>query len=181
MKFYMAAGRLAGTQAEAKERDPKFVQHDVPTDKDGLMEYVNGLLDKIASLRNAQPIEEAPRPPVVQPAAAPPPPPAAPAPSTDHAAMRRKLAQELRGMETEAIEERILSLKGNEFARVFCAGVERFGNLGKDAFQNVRGFLEMTPAMHPAYLDGLRMLSLMQIEALGEPKRNPQTYKELNS
>ena len=143
MKFYMAAGRLAGTQADAKDRDPKFVQHDVPTDKEGLMEYVNGLLDQIASLRHKQTIDEA-LGPVAQPEVSTPPPPPPAAPNTDAAAsQKRQLAQALRGMEVEAIEERILDLKGPAFGRIMAASVERLGALGKDGCGETK--LDETP------------------------------------
>lgn len=48
MIFYLANGTtLCPTQAEAKALDRSFVQHDIPTDKAGLMAYVQGLLDQI--------------------------------------------------------------------------------------------------------------------------------------
>lgn len=51
MKYYLckpADGppRLENTQADAKAVDPKFVQHDVPDDKEGRRVYVNALLAK---------------------------------------------------------------------------------------------------------------------------------------
>lgn len=48
MIFYLANGTtLAATQADARQLDRNFVQHDIPTDKPGLMAYVQGLLDQI--------------------------------------------------------------------------------------------------------------------------------------
>lgn len=48
MIFYLANGTtLCPTQADAKALDRNFVQHDIPTDKPGLMAYVQGLLDQI--------------------------------------------------------------------------------------------------------------------------------------
>lgn len=45
MIFYLCNGnQLVGTQADAKPLDPDFVQIDVPTDKAGLMAYINTLL-----------------------------------------------------------------------------------------------------------------------------------------
>lgn len=45
MIFYLCNGQeLVGTQAEAKAIDKNFVQVDVPTDKAGLMAYLNPLL-----------------------------------------------------------------------------------------------------------------------------------------
>lgn len=50
MQFYLcqtAEGeQLAPTQAEAKALDPKFVPHEVPTDKPGLQGYINTLLKR---------------------------------------------------------------------------------------------------------------------------------------
>ena len=41
MKLYLAQGRYVGTQAEAKRLDKGFAQVDVPTDKEGLIGYLN--------------------------------------------------------------------------------------------------------------------------------------------
>lgn len=44
MKLYIAAGQYVGTQAEAKAIDKTgFEQVEVPTDKEGLIAYLNGL------------------------------------------------------------------------------------------------------------------------------------------
>ena len=51
MIFYLCQSEfgpcLAGTQADAKVLDRKFVQVDVPTDKQGLMDFINCLYLKI--------------------------------------------------------------------------------------------------------------------------------------
>lgn len=45
MIFYLCNGnQLAGTQADARQLDRNFVQVDVPTDKAGLMAYINELM-----------------------------------------------------------------------------------------------------------------------------------------
>lgn len=81
MIFYLCQSEfgpcLAGTQAEAKALDRKYVQHDVPTDKAGLMVYINNLMsdgeqrggpvrgvDGPFDMDDAgQPITDAPEPP----------------------------------------------------------------------------------------------------------------------
>lgn len=61
MKLYLAAGHYTGTQADARKLDRGFIHVEVPTDKEGLIAYLNGLAG------------EAPQSP----------PPAAPPPATD--------------------------------------------------------------------------------------------------
>jgi hypothetical protein len=47
--FYLVNGNeLAPTQADARKLDPSFTQIDVPTDKVGLMGYINQLLGNSA-------------------------------------------------------------------------------------------------------------------------------------
>lgn len=41
MKLYIANGVYVGTQAEARKADKLFTQVEVPTDKDGLIAYLN--------------------------------------------------------------------------------------------------------------------------------------------
>lgn len=41
MKLYIAAGVYVGTQAEAKKLDRDFTPVEVPTDKEGLIAYLN--------------------------------------------------------------------------------------------------------------------------------------------
>ncbi|WP_037500621.1 hypothetical protein [Sphingomonas jaspsi] len=55
MIFYLCNGNtLRGTQADAKAIDRDFEQIDIPTDKAGLMHFINGLYDQIgaASVEN---------------------------------------------------------------------------------------------------------------------------------
>lgn len=60
MIFYLANNQLAGTQAEAKALDKNFEQVDVPTDKPGLMAYINELMGR----EHPQQVEEfVPSPP----------------------------------------------------------------------------------------------------------------------
>ncbi len=43
MKLYMAAGQYVGTQADARKLDKDFTEVEVPTDKPGLMAFLNDL------------------------------------------------------------------------------------------------------------------------------------------
>lgn len=67
MKLYLASGHYIGTQAEAKKVDRGFRQVDVPTDKDGLIGYLNAL-SSAANIAAAvsRPAEEAPAPLIVE-------------------------------------------------------------------------------------------------------------------
>lgn len=63
MIFYLCNGdQLAGTQADAKALDPSFTQVDIPTDKAGLMAYVNELL----ATPKSEPVPPPPPPAPVQ-------------------------------------------------------------------------------------------------------------------
>lgn len=69
MIFYLCNGnQLAGTQADAKALDRDFIQVDVPTDKAGLMAYINELM---ARLENSPEISNEPPPPPAPPASIP--------------------------------------------------------------------------------------------------------------
>lgn len=46
MIFYLVKNQLVGTQAEAKAIARNYVSHEIPTDKAGLMAYVNDLLSR---------------------------------------------------------------------------------------------------------------------------------------
>ena len=72
MIFYKAAGLLVGTQADAKAIDRAFVQVDVPTDKAGLMSYINDLLSQIAAASNEPPANAEAAPQTVTASPAPP-------------------------------------------------------------------------------------------------------------
>lgn len=64
MIFYLCNGNeLVGTQADAKALDRDYTQVDVPTDKAGLMAYVNTLL----ALPTPEPVEDRPPPPPTPP------------------------------------------------------------------------------------------------------------------
>lgn len=43
MKLYLANGQYVGTQAEARKIDKGFEQVEVPTDKEGLIDYLNNI------------------------------------------------------------------------------------------------------------------------------------------
>lgn len=44
MKLYMAAGQYVGTQADARKLDKDFAEVEVPTDKPGLMAFLNAMV-----------------------------------------------------------------------------------------------------------------------------------------
>lgn len=44
MKLYMAAGQYVGTQADARKLDKEFSEVEVPTDKPGLMAFLNAMV-----------------------------------------------------------------------------------------------------------------------------------------
>lgn len=52
MKLYIAAGQYVGTQAEAKAIDKGFENVEVPTDKEGLLAYLNMLGQELAEARD---------------------------------------------------------------------------------------------------------------------------------
>lgn len=182
-------GTYQRTQAEARASGQSFESVLIPVDSQGLVDFLNTLIAK--ERQGGHVLSPAPAivpdfikddptigpDSVVYPKA--PPPPAEP--PADHAAMRRKLAQELRGMEVEAIEDRILDMKAAPLGRILAASVERFGLLGKDAWDSLHAFLKLHSAAANNYDRGLHLLSLHQIERLNEPKPEPKTYKELNA
>lgn len=52
MKLYLCQdGTYAGTQADAKLRGKHFEQVEVPTDKEGLISYLNQMLNAVSDLR----------------------------------------------------------------------------------------------------------------------------------
>lgn len=172
--YQLTDGTFVRTQAEIPKGEPTN-KVEVPVGSQELCDYLNEL---IARERSNSPQLDVPNV-EPQPAAAPPPPlpetPAAPK-TEDHAAMRRKLATELRGMEVEAIEERILDMKGPAFGRVMAASVERLGALGKEGWQSLRGHFELF-SMPTNYDRGLHLLALAQIDRMDEPKKPLPGYK----
>lgn len=70
MKYYLAEGRYYNTKADVKGKEAKQV--DLPTDKDGYRELVNGLLDErdaanaAAILTNMHPLVIVPDPDTVR-------------------------------------------------------------------------------------------------------------------
>jgi hypothetical protein len=54
MKLYLCQdGTYAGTQADAKLRGKQFEQVEVPTDKEGLLSYLNQMVNAVEDLRPA--------------------------------------------------------------------------------------------------------------------------------
>lgn len=169
--YRLTDGSFVRTQAEIPKGEP-INKVEVPVGSQELCDYLNDLLRETAG--------EDPRPVEVQPEAiSPPTPPPPAATNTDAvASQKRQLAQALKGMEVEAIEERILDMKGPAFGRVMAASVERLGALGRDGWQALRGHLEAF-TMPTNYDRGLNILALGQIERLNEEKPRPKTYAEL--
>lgn len=178
--YQLTDGTFVRTQGEIPKGEP-LLKIEVPVDSKGLCGYLNTLIatergNRVMSEQLAL-VDEV-REEIIAEEKAPIPPPAEP--KSDHAEMRRKLALELRGMEIEAIEESILKMKAPDLGRTMAACVERFGQVGREAWQSLRGFLSLHSAAANNYDRGLLMLSLHQIERLSEPKPEPKTYKELN-
>jgi hypothetical protein len=175
--YQIADGTFVRTQGEIPKGQP-VNKVEVPIDSKGLCDYLNRLIYIERGPFTAPmptPVVAEPQEDVREPV------PSAPvAPVPDAAALRRKLAQEIKGMEVEAIEERILDMKAAPLGRIMAASVERFGALGKDAWDSLRGFLDLHSAAANNYDRGLHLLSLHQIERMSEPKPEPKTYKELN-
>lgn len=175
--YQISDGTFVRTQGEIPKGEP-ISKVEIPVDSKGLCDWVNNLI-AVERSGNVQPV------PIIQVQEAPledlvPGPVIAVEPTPDHAAMRRKLVQEMRGMEVEAIEERILSMKAPALGRIMAACVERFGFLGADAWQSLRGFINLHARGANLYDRGLHMLAMHQIERLSEPKPEPKTYAELN-
>lgn len=113
MNLYLANGRYVGTQAEAWRADRNFKPVDVPTDKPGLIAYLNEL---------------APAPRQSSAAA---PPMAAEQPSRDMSAGAVLARSDNPGLDVDGIVEAIISAKG------IAAG--RFATAVAIAFQNIAG------------------------------------------
>lgn len=64
MRLYYALGVYVGTQADAKRLDKDFTQVEVPTDKDGLMAFLNRAKIAPANAVGAPPVITAPEPEV---------------------------------------------------------------------------------------------------------------------
>jgi len=64
MRLYHAAGVYVGTQADAKRLDKDFTQVEVPTDKDGLMAFLNRAKIAPQNAVGAPPVVTAPSPSV---------------------------------------------------------------------------------------------------------------------
>lgn len=75
MRLYICIdGSFAGTQADAKAKGNGFTEVDVPTDKAGLIDYLNGMVDEARGLTTDRAADMAfgPIPTAPKPAAAPP-------------------------------------------------------------------------------------------------------------
>lgn len=129
MKYYLAGDQLVATQAEAKASGKPFALHDVPTDKDGLMAYVNKLRAENAELksgyRGGVPVGDEPPPAPAPPAA----------PAIDIAAIKRQLVEQAKSLQGDAVEAKILAAAAPQLGRFLSAAICRLGELGRPAFE----------------------------------------------
>ena len=59
MKLYLCQdGTYVGTQADAKLRGKHFEQIEVPTDKEGLLAYLNQFVNAVEDLRPDEPVKD---------------------------------------------------------------------------------------------------------------------------
>ena len=127
MQFYLCqtedGEQLAPNQAEAKSLDPKFVSHEVPTDKPGLQGYINTLL------KRAQGVDPAPAN-IETPLAAPPQPKIANAcPACNRTPAAAKAVKE--STTALEVEELVWSLSNKALLKnIVAAANERLGELG---------------------------------------------------
>jgi hypothetical protein len=189
MKFVWVPSikRYRRTEGEVKKAKQHYEVLEIETDKDSLIDRFNAYEERIEALQQQIDGGGLPSPPaaVEQEApseAAPQPQVAPPATRTDEAEMKRRLAQSLRSMEREAIEDAILESKGAAFGAYLACSIARLGELGRDgwtefaAFRNFCRDGERSQAKdkfkHLSTFDerGLRYLALMQVKDLdGEP------------
>lgn len=125
MNLYLTAdGRYVGTQAEAKRSGKGWTPETVPTDKEGLIEYLNGLVDMEGDAGFASSVRDqlgAPDEPFLPEAAAPK--PVAPNPIA-----RFKLEQ---GREVDQITDYIMDVEGWALGNIVSAALERMAQLAK--------------------------------------------------
>lgn len=164
--YQLADGTFRRTQVEAQKTGQSWEKVAIPVDSHGLIDYLNGIIERERATPGVEPAavdqdqsDDAPAEEI--PLAAP-----VSAPASDEAEMRRKLALQLRGLEADAIEEKIAESKGPVFARFLLAGIERLGVLGPQGWEQMQAFLDRD-YQRPGCVDrGLRYLSLAQIASL---------------
>lgn len=162
--YELADGTLVRTQGQVPKGQP-IKKVAIPVGHQELIDYINGIITRSAASPGTPPasgetqVEERPSPPVTPP----------PAPRLNEDAAKERLAQVLRGMQTEHIEKHILESKGAQFGRYFVAALERFGGLGVEGWRQVHAFLRLHHSQIGVYDRGLHQLALLQIEAMNTP------------
>lgn len=183
MKYYLAGGLLVGTQADAKKADPNFVEHHVPDDKEGRMEYVNGLLRKIAELETS-PAPAQPPAPTAQPQEGG----RAPAMADEQRARFESLARRLGWIpKSEApapaapkfdapadLAEAIIDAPADQMPRILSTAIGRLGEIGTSHGWAAFGkdVYAWTPASK-AVEQGLGMLMLAAVRQIGKSSDEP--------
>jgi hypothetical protein len=141
MNFYLCSTdkgqRLAGTQADAKALDPRFKSHEVPTDKPGLMGYINSLFSALANVASAaapaQPVEEAA--PVAAPAPAPPPKATEPMRPGDCPMCHRSPAGAAllaKGASADEVGDMIMQMSGFQLDKIEAALTDRRAEVARE-------------------------------------------------
>lgn len=125
MRLYItAAGRFVGTQDDARKDGKGWHLEEVPTDKAGLIDYLNELAANVPP-QDALEFEPAPppEPPVPTPVAKP---------VVEHSWGQQEPRMFSAGRDNNAICEAIGEMTGNPLARVAEAVAWRFGQLAKE-------------------------------------------------
>jgi hypothetical protein len=183
MKFVWVASvnRFRRTETEVKKERLKYEVVEFETDKDSLIDRFNRYEERIEELQR-QLDGGAPAIPHIHDDEAqieeiPAPAPAPAAPKTDEQEMRRRLAESLRGMEVEAIEDKILEAKPNHMARYLSCAISRLGELGREGWEHFhaqRAFGDAEASQRNSKFKhlsmyserGLRYMALMQVADL---------------
>lgn len=165
MKFVWipSLNRYRRTEGAAKKEKLAYEVLEIETDKDSLIDRFNAYEERIEQLQaelNSSDGTLAATVPLPEVEA---PPPSA-APRTDEADMKRKLALSLRGMETDAIEEKIQEAKGAPLARFVEATVSRLGELGEEGFD----FLEENQTLTGVGSSFSRGVHILSVVAAGQ-------------
>lgn len=141
--FYDAAGTLVATQAEAKNLDKNFTKIDIPTDKEGLLTWINHerwRLTPYGQPNELEPYGEAGRDQLAVEGSSPSP----PQPFLGQTMVDEGGAAEMaQALSETSIEDQILTLDGAEFGRVLTATLDRLGELKTEGWDMVRAFAKM--------------------------------------
>ena len=186
MKFVWVESirRFRRTETEVKKEKLAYEVVEFETDKDSLIDRFNAYEEQIEALKaqlsgGAQPAVEAEArgSELATEGSTPSPLPSPTPPKTDEAELRRRLAQQIRGMEIEEIEDKILEAKPNAMASYLSCAISRLGELGREGwehFQSQRAFFDAEASQRTSKFKhismyserGLRYLALMQVEDL---------------